>query len=78
MNLYSNPEDLRIYAIVEVRKRGKMGIVMTGTNRNQMKGAFNRMRAVRTVRQTQLSFLVFAVFTASERATSKPAGEPQP
>jgi hypothetical protein len=66
MKFYENPEDLRIYAIVEVRKRGKMGIIMTGTDKQDMRGTFNRMCAARTKRMSKLSFLVFSVFSPNE------------
>jgi hypothetical protein len=43
VKLYEKVEDLRIYAIVEVNKRGKMGIVMTGSSRKGLKPALGRM-----------------------------------
>ena len=66
MKLYERLEDLRIYAIIEVSRRGKMGIVMTGAHKNEMKSAFTRMCAGRTKRQSKLTFLVFAVFSPVE------------
>lgn len=61
MKLYEKSEDLRIYAIVEISARGKMGIVMTGTSRQSIKGALTRMMIARTARRTQLVLATFAV-----------------
>lgn len=60
MKLWNDRENLGIFAIIEIRKDGKCGIVMTGFSRHLLVIAVRRMERLRKQPRTSLEVIKFA------------------